>query len=281
MRAAPLVLALIPALAAAGPGTAKTEIKASGTTTKNYGRCGARILPLVEGNTWTYEQVAAPTEPDEKIKRLSPVEPKRIVISVKTIETKKGETVVTMEEKVTTDLTRSENKPVIDDHVIATTITCSATKFEISPDSFFFAGEPGGYRGLELADLQRTKDTSLKLVGGTVGDKEWLEFITARWTRIPTQGSDAKLGSGKLELERKFTPYQPEVMITRIGSYHAEKLGLVTTGRVTLDGAAPDAKPMELPAGWNSTLWLAEGVGMVQALNSYAHQYQLVEVQLK
>ena len=33
--------------------------------------------------------------------------------------------------------------------------------------------------------------------------------------------------------------------------------------------------------GWVSTMWLAEGVGMVQALNSYAHQYQLVDAQLK
>jgi hypothetical protein len=43
---------------------------------------------------------------------------------------------------------------------------------------------------------------------------------------------------------------------------------LITTGRVTLENAAPTNKPMELPAGWVSQLWLAEGQGMVQALNN-------------
>jgi hypothetical protein len=40
-------------------------------------------------------------------------------------------------------------------------------------------------------------------------------------------------------------------------------------------------KPMELPANWISQLWLAEGVGIVQSLNSYAHMYQLAEITLK
>ena len=71
------------------------------------------------------------------------------------------------------------------------------------------------------------------------------------------------------------------MIVAKTGTYTAEKLALVTTGRVTLDGAPPDAKPMELPAGWVSTLWLAQGVGMVQVLNSYMHMYQLVDVQLK
>ena len=35
------------------------------------------------------------------------------------------------------------------------------------------------------------------------------------WTRVPTEGSEAKLGSGKLELERSFTPQQPENVVTR------------------------------------------------------------------
>ena len=38
---------------------------------------------------------------------------------------------------------------------------------------------------------------------------------------------------------------------------------------------------MELPADWMTTLWLADGVGLVQSLNSYAHMYQLTESTLK
>ena len=64
--------------------------------------------------------------------------------------------------------------------------------------------------------------------------------------------------------------------------YKAEKIGLITTGRVTLDNpGAERLKPMELPADWVSTLWLADGVGLVQSLNKYAHMYQLAESTLK
>jgi hypothetical protein len=284
MLRTPLLLALVPALAVAGPkaGAPKLEAKTSGATTKNLGACGAKILPLVEGNQWTYEAVQAPLSPDDKVKRISPLQPKTVVITVKSVDAKKGaDTVVTLEEKITTDVTKDPKKPIVDDHVITTTITCGPKKFEISPDSFLFAGEPGGYYGLKLDDFQRPKGTSLTLINGGIGDKDWGEDIVAHWKRAATPGSEAKLGSGKLELERRFTPQQPEVIVSRNGSYRAEKLALVTTGRVTLDGATPDTKPMELPAGWISTLWLAEGVGLVQALNSFSHQYQLVDAKLK
>ena len=170
---------------------------------------------------------------------------------------------------------------MLDEHVVTTTITCNAKKFEISPDSFLFAGEPGGYLGLKLDSVERPKGTSWQLTNGGIGEAEWREDVTAKWTRMPTEGSEAKLGSGKLELERQFTPQPKESVSTKLGNYTAEKLGLITTGRVTLDNAAPDAKPMELPAGWVSTLWIAEGAGLVQSLNSFAHMYQLTDVTLK
>ena len=282
MRRLVLLLALVPSVALAGPkATAKSDFKTSGALSKNYGPCGARVLPLVEGNTWTYNPVAPPIAPDDKVKRIAPQEPKQIVVTVKQVEKKGTETVVTLEEKITTDFTKDEKKPVVDDRTITTTITCGPKKFEISPDSIYFAGEPGGYFNLTLDDVKRTRDTSILLTNGGIGEKEWREDITFHWTRTPTTGVDVKLGSGKLELERKWTPEPQEVIVTKLGSYKAEKLALVTTGRVTLDNATPDAKPMELPAGWQSTLWLAEGVGAVQVLNSFGHMYQLTEATLK
>jgi len=91
----------------------------------------------------------------------------------------------------------------------------------------------------------------------------------------------AKLDSGKIELERKFTPAQPENINTKVGLYSAEHFAITTTGRVTLDHAQPDTKPMELPANWVNQLWLVPNVGVIQALNSYAHMYMLTDVQLK
>ena len=281
----PLAILLIPSLALAAPkGHQMTETKGAGTapTSKTASVCGVKVLPVSVGNTWTYKMVPAPIPPDDQIKRISPPQPNQIVITVKAVDAKKGaDTVVTLEEKTTTDLTKDPKKPLLDEHTITTTITCNAKKFEISPDSFWFAGEPGGYVNLKLDGVEHPKGTSWQLTNGGIGDAEWREDLTAKWTRVPTQGSDAKLGSGKLELERRFTPQQPESIKTTLGTYNSEKLGLITTGRVTLDGAAADAKPMELPANWVSTLWIAEGAGVVQTLNAYAHMYQLTDVKLK
>jgi hypothetical protein len=220
--------------------------------------------------------------PPDPVKRISPLEPKTIVITVKSIDNTGPDTKVTLEEKVTTDLSKDDKKPQLDDHIVTTTIVCNnKNKFEISPDSFFFAGEPGGYFGLKLDSFTRSHDTSWKLTNGGIGDQPWREEIVAQWTRTPTEGVAAKLGSGKLELERAFTPQQPEVVTTKLGPYKSEKLALVTTGRVTLDNASPDSAKMELPAGWIATLWIADGVGITQVINAYFHQYQLTDAQLK
>ena len=283
MRSLPLALALlVPAVAAGGP--KKTLVVTTGPTAKGPGACGAKVLPLAEGNEWTYSSVAAPTPPSDQIKRLSPKQAKTIVITVKSIDAKKGaDTVVTLEEKITSELPAKDEKkgPELEERTITTTITCNAkNKFDVSPDSFFFAGEPGGYFGLKIDDTKHLQGTSIQLTNGGIGDKEWREELAMTWTRIPTEGSNAKLGSGKLEIERSFTPQPQEGVVTKLGSYSAEKLGLITTGRVTLDGAS-DPKPQELPANWLSTLWMANNVGVVQTLNAYSHMYQLTDAKLK
>lgn len=248
--------------------------------------CGAKLFPLVEGNSWTYGQVAALTAPREDLARLTPVAPQKIVITVKKVEQQgKGAdevTVATLEEKVTTEITKDPKKPVIDERTVTSTITCNKTKFEVSPESFFFSGEPGGAFGVVFDDFKRTKDTTFKFVNGTIGEGEWREDIVAHFTRTPTPSSGVKLDSGKLELERKFTPGNPERINTKLGVYKAEHLGVLITGRVTLDHpVGPDAKPMELPANWLNQIWLAEGVGVIQTLDQYAHEYQLVDATLK
>lgn len=244
------------------------------------GACGVSILPLVAGKQWTYNPVVAPLPPPDAIKRIAPAQPKQIVITVKSVEAKGGDTVVTLEEKLQYDRTKpgeEKTKPVFEERAITTTVTCNDKKFDISPDSFFFAGEPGGFHGLELSKVERLKGTSIQLTKGAIGENEWREDVVMQWAHTPTEGSTATLASGKLELERQFTPQEPEPVTTKMGMYRSEKLGLITTGRVTLDNATPQHKPMELPANWVSQLWLADGIGMVQALNSYGHMYQLVD----
>jgi hypothetical protein len=269
-------LALLPAVAGAQP---KKDAKAGG----GKPACGVKAMPLAVGNQWTYNAIAAPLPPPDAIKRLSPSQPKAIVITVKSVEAKGGETVVTLEEKLTIDRTRDPKKPEVEEFAYQSTVTCTDKKFDISPNSFYFAGEPGGYIGLEITKLDRVKGTSIALTKGTIGEAQWREDLAFTWKRVPTEGSGAKLGSGKVELERQFTPQDPEPVTTKTGMmYKAEKIGLLTTGRATLDSPGnPNYKPMELPAGWVSTLWIADNVGVIQTLNSYGHMYQLIDTTVK
>lgn len=284
MRAALFALVVLAPAAIAAP-PPKAKALGNGPVGKSPPACGAKILPLVLGNKWTYESVAAPQAAEEAIMKIAPPTPKTFTIEVMKVDAQKsGDTVVSLDETVTYNLEKDTGKPIKpDNRVIHSMITCNTKgKFEISPESFFFAGEPGGFLGMALDDVKRSKDSSLKLTNGSIGENDWREDIVAHFTHVPTQGVDVKLGAGKLELERKFTPAQPEAVSTKMGGYNAEKVGLVTTGRVTLENAnSPDPKPMELPAGWTNVLWMAPGVGYVQTLNRYAHEYQLVDAQLK
>ncbi|MDQ3368656.1 MAG: hypothetical protein M3680_24775 [Myxococcota bacterium] len=307
LRSPALLFALLasglpPTLAGIGTVEAAPRKKAA-VGGKSAPACGARLLPLVVGNQWTYTPVAAPAPLPENLARLAPAAPKQIVITVTGVEKQGADTVVSLEEKHGFDVGKDTAKPVIVETLVKATITCNEKgKFDISPESFFFAGEPGGFFNLTFDKLNRKKETSLKLVKGTIGEAEWIEEIAAHFTREGTKGSDAKLSAGTLELERKFIPQQSEQVVTKMGTYATEKLGLTTTGRVVLDNAlAPEGKPCttkqldpvkktevsiptnvcDLPANWISQIWLSVDVGVVQTLNSYAHMYQLVDMQLK
>lgn len=245
--------------------------------------CGAKILPLVEGNSWTYQTVAAPLPAEPAIVRISPPLPKGFTITVKSVAQEGGDTVVTLEEKITYEYLnpKDDKKPTTEERLVTSTITCNAKKFDISPESFFFAGEPGGFGGVKLDQLDR-KGTSWNLTKGTFGDTEWPEDLTVTWSREAHADSGAKLGAGKLEMERRFTPLVPESIVTKVGSFKAEKIAVTTTGRVTLESPlTPELEPMEMPAGWINQLWFVEGTGVVQSLNRYAHMYQLADSTLK
>jgi hypothetical protein len=284
-----LLLALISASAFAGPKPkapaphqmGDSTPAAAGPTGKAT-QCGVKVFPLAVGNSWTYSMVPAPMPADDSLKRIIPRQPSTVIVTVKAIDggVKGADTVATLEEKTSTDIGTDPKKPVLDEHTYTTTITCNAKKFDISPDSFFFAGEPGGMMGMKLDKLDR-KNTSWMLTNGGIGEAQWREDIAATWTRIPHEGSDAKLGTGKIEMERQFTPQPQESVSTKAGTYTAEKLGLITTGRVTLDNAPADEKPLELPANFITTIWIAPGAGVVQTLNPYAHMYQLSAATLK
>jgi hypothetical protein len=216
--------------------------------------CPGKVLPLQVGNTWTYESVQArdskgqPVTAREDLVKLRPLPATKIVVTVTGAETDKQtkETTVKLQETITYDITKDPKTPKLFDQVVESTIVCSPRgKFEISPGSFFFAGEPGGFRGLNFSKFERKKETSLKLTNNAIGEAEWIEEIAAEYQKEATKGSGAKLGGGTLEMERKFTPLAAEGVQTRARLYPiTEKLRLRTSGRIMLDSkVAPDGKP--------------------------------------
>jgi hypothetical protein len=248
--------------ASAAPKTAKKP--AAGA--KAPSACGIKFLPLAVGNSWTYTPGIAPIALPPVEEKQSPLAIKKIVIKVAAIDVKPDKTVVSLEEQI------GERK-------LTTTITCSVGKIDLSPDAFWFGGEPGGFLGMEMTKFDR-KGTTWVLTDGTVGEAQWREDFVAQWKRVPAKGTNAPINTGKLEVERQFTPAVSEDVSTPLGQMKAEKLAISVTGRVTIDGATADAKPYPLKANLINSLWLVDGIGVVQVLNSYAHLYVLSETNI-
>lgn len=226
--------------------------------------CGIKALPLALGNSWTFIAAAPPQEATPQQKQFLPPQPKQVVITVADIKPaeKAGLTTVSLTEDV-------------DGRIINSTITCApnGSTFTISPDSILYAGEPGGWYGLEFPTWTTSGPTWATAAGKFL--PEWREDVKATWKRV-----DADKSSGTLELEHAYTVEPIEPVGTAAGTYDAYKLIIEITGRVGIDKPVKADKPMELPANWVNALWLADGVGPVQILNSYAHMYSLKTLKL-
>ena len=281
MRTSPALLVACVASLGVGLGVESTAVarpKADGKASP----CGMTLLPLAEGNSWTYSFTPAPQAADPKIAQIAPPAAKSFVITVKSVETKGSETEVSLEEKVTYERTSPDpKKKALDVRVINSTITCSGNKVNVSPQSFFFAGEPGGMAGIELGTIDRQGQT-WQLAGGSFATGEWADDVAIEWTHTPTKDVDVKLDAGKIVLERRIQAGESQDVNTHAGAYRAEPLQVKTTGRVTLTAPrAADGKPAEVPADWTNQLWFVPGTGVVQSLNKYAHKYELVESTVK
>jgi hypothetical protein len=228
---------------------------------KKKSACGIKGLPLVVGNQWTYAPSPPPAKAPEAAARFIPPQPSKIIITVVAIDQKDGATVVRLDE-------------TLDARKLETTITCvDGKRFDISPDAFWFAGEPGGFIGLEMSKLER-KGTSWVVKGGRF-EPTWREDLSATWKRIPSKGVEVELGGGTLQMERVFTSSRAlEPIAGPQKTIMAPKLSIEITGRITLDGSE---KTAEMPANWINHLWIADDLGVVQVLNSFFHQYTLID----
>lgn len=226
--------------------------------------CGISAIPLVVGNEWTYEPVAVPPDAaltDAQIK-LTPLQPKKLVIKVTAIDTKDGVTTVSLTEDA-------------DGKAHDTSITCTpgGGRFQIAMDSFWFAGEAGQVYGIELGPLER-KGQTLTLVGGKIAGTDWHDDIKTTWKHVATGQAKPTMHGGTLSLQRHWVVQPDDAVATKLATYsRTKKLGLETTIALTIDPPPPE--PLKPPALLVNFFWIADGVGPVQVLNSYGQMFQL------
>lgn len=247
-----------PATPAANPITRFVATKKSG--------CVVRALPLTPGNQWTYIGAPASRALDQREAAQVPKQPEKVILTVTDSVTTAGVTTVTIEEQSFL----AEKEPP---RVLTTTITCSQQKFDIPVESFLFSGEPGGYWGLEMTNVAR-KGTTWALQRGLLPDLKWREDLVVTWKRV------GSAGSGKLEMEREIVPQDRQQVTTPAGVFNAEPLAIITTGRVFVDGATEGSEPYPFKEGMTNTLWVMDGIGLVQAENSFLHRYVLLSAKL-
>lgn len=256
-----LVLALVAAPALLAIPTAANAQKAKPAKAA----CGAKFLPFIQGTEWVYEGVAAPAASVDAGAaarlRLAPKQPAKISVKVVSVETTSGTTTIGLEETV-------------DDKSRATTVTCDKDGMTISPQSFFFLGEPGGGLATDLENVERT-GPSFALKRGKLGGPSFTETIKAKVISTPTKDTGVKLPSGSIEMERMVIVGGLEIVNTNAGKFTASRVIAELIGRVRVEPATD--KPLEIPANTVTSFWFADDVGLVQAQNSYGHRYQLVE----
>ncbi len=231
--------------------------------------CGVTAIPLAMGNEWTYEPLPPP--PDRTLSdpqlRLTPLQPKKLVIKVTGIESKDDGTTVTLSEDH-------------DGRIHATTIRCTTGgTFSVAPDGFWFAGEPGQTYGIELTEVER-KGQTLGLAAGKIAGLEWHDDLKAKWKHLVTGKGSARMRKGTLEVVRHWVVLPEETLEVRIGDHAGEqlkalKLGLETTVKVTIDPAP--VLPLKAPPLLVNFFWMVDGTGAVQVLNSYGQQFVLTK----
>lgn len=238
-----LVTTLLVGLSAA-PGHAQKKAKPA---------CGLTFLPFVEGASWTYEMNDADDEDAKKAPRgVTAAQPESITIAVKSIESRGDEATIQLEE--------SFRKVVV-----STTITCTKKSTLVDPNSFLWAGEPGGGIHMKLTNLKR-KGESYPGKKGLKGGTELFEEFKASVERSAAPKTKAKIRNGTVEMEREAKVGSSEPVILADGTdLKATRVEVSLSGRGQLEGEK--GSPREMAAGARSMLWFAPKVGLVKVSN--------------
>ena len=214
--------------------------------------CGIRLLPLAEGNWWSYETVNQPPG--------GPA-PAPVKIEVVKVETSGKSATITLKESY-----RGNEYEM--------TATCSRDGLVLPPASFFFASEPGGIAGMTFTNEQH-KGNSYPARGFKSGD-QWLEEYKADVTRPAGEGTKAEHAPAKVELERLTTVVPGRALVdTAITTYTATSLEFEILGRGLVG-----EKSQEIPVRTKGALWFDKKIGIVRAREVTGREWQLVDTNL-
>lgn len=252
-----IALIALAAAVAALPASADAQKKKKKPKVKPA--CGLKVLPFAEGTEWKYqyfvpEGVQLP--PGVRVQ-----DPPELLIKVtKVAKGAGGKTVIGLEE--------SYRKVVV-----KTELECDAKGLTVPPDSFFFAGQPGGGLQMKVGKVERKAETNVFEKGDLKG--EAFEELKTDVTREPSPNSGAVLVPAKVEIERKMTVgAQKETVESGITSHKATRLTIQMTGRATLQ-STPD-KPFNVPT-LDVAMFFEPDVGIVQVRNSQGQGWKLAE----
>jgi hypothetical protein len=232
--------------------------------------CGINWLPMVEGREWTYvatqDPNATPISDElaatlDKAQKTAPKQVATVVIKVlKVAETPAGAE-ITLEEKA-------------GELVIQTSLHCTKDKMEISPQSFLFAGEPGG--GL-LTRLDKVTYEGLGFPGVAGFPRKFKNKLTVKADviREPSPKTGAVLAPGRMELEIDLENLGPDQAFTQDTKVNVrgDRIQFDISGRAAV---APQLdKTFEMPLGIKGRFWYGNGVGLILVQNRLGHWYQL------
>jgi hypothetical protein len=222
--------------------------------------CDMQYLPFVQGVTWKYQYTIPPGASDAPGALRAKV-PETFQIVVKKVDASKDGATVTLEE--------SYRK------VLRTTVlTCDKKAGLVVPiDSFFFSGELPGALGVTVEDLNLKGELYPGAVGLKKGESYYVD-VKATVLRAPGGDATVQHPKAKLEMERQITIGSKEDVEVEHGIHTAYKVDVALSGRLALDVSADKSVP--LPEG-NSTLWFANGIGLVRSYNRLGQGWELTE----
>ncbi len=229
--------------------------------------CGISWLPMTVGTEWTYDYIPPPPPKEGEPERLPLVfPPKQVIIRVKAVtkpkKGKKGPTEIELEETA-------------DKLVRKTILKCTTKSLEVSPQSFFFAGEPGGGTNVELSNQHRTGKSFPGAKGFARRGQTHELTLTGDIKRNSKQ--KIKLDTVSLSVTRTLS-YEGEQKVTApAGEFpRAMRVRLEVSGKVKLKN-----KETLFPQNVPGAMWFVKGVGVVQSYNTLGQQYRLNATSIK